>query len=153
VFAIADLSGSRIAFYATVATLLPIIMLAFGFQLSARSILPWSTGRVGTKTAIFVLLLAMVWVIEMAWAELNALASLADDRNENFHWVFGGTLIGFSILWAGVGDAVVNQLLASFKKDHEEDQRAKLEEAVRVKVEEAVQAELERRLREGSTGS
>jgi len=135
VFAIADLSATRVAFYATVATVLPIIMLAFGFQLRARSVLPWSNGWFGTKAAIAVLALALLWVVEMGYAEFSALLSLADGRNESYGGVVLGAGIGVVVLFGGTLDAVVDQLIESFRKDRAEDERAKLEAAAETELE------------------
>lgn len=140
----ADLSGPRIAFYAAVATMLPIVMLALGFQLRAREIL-WQGGRLGKKTALLVLLLGAIWVLEMGWAEINALFSLADDRNESYKWVATGAGIGCVILVVGTLDAVIDQLIESFKKDRNAELKETVERVVRDEVNQAVKPEVERR--------
>jgi hypothetical protein len=144
VVAVADLSGSRIAFYATVATVLPIVMLALAVQLRAREIL-WQGGRLGKKTALLVVFLGFIWVLQMGWAELNALFSLADDRNESYTWVITGAGVGCIILVVGTLDAVGNQLLESYKKDREAKLKETVERVVRHEFTRAVETEVERR--------
>jgi hypothetical protein len=143
VLAVADLSGPRIAFYAAVATVLPIVMLALGFQLRAREIL-WHGGRLGKKTALLVLLLGAIWVLEMGWAEINALFSLADDRNESYTWVATGAGIGCVVLVVGTLDAVMDQLIESYRKDRETELKEMVERVVREELTQAVKEEVER---------
>jgi hypothetical protein len=118
---LADLSGSRIAFYATVATVIPIIMLALGFQLRAENII-WSRPRpLGRKAAIFALVAAGTWILVMSFAEYSAFASLADGRNDNYGFVLSGVLIGLFVLTVGTGDAVVDRVIESYREDREQE--------------------------------
>lgn len=152
VFAV--LPASRIAFYATVATVLPIIMLALGFQLRARTILIGGLEGIGLKTMVVALLLAVLWVAEMAWAELNALTSLADGKNEYYRFVLGGAIIGGIVLWTGTTEAVLTQLIESFKSEITKARQAEVEQADATiigdvlrapEVQQAIESEIERR--------
>lgn len=113
----ADLTASRIAFYATVATVLPIIMLALAFQINVRGVL-WP-GPIGRKMAIAFMLAAVAVVIVMWWAEWNAILSLSDGVNHNYQSVFGGATIGTLILFAGTLLAVARKLVSAYQKDQQ----------------------------------
>jgi chromate transport protein ChrA len=130
----ADLSGSRIAFYATAATVLPIIMLALGFQLRAQNII-WGRGPVGMKAAIVALVLGAAWIVLMGFGESEAFVSLAEGRNYGYHFVFDGVLVGISVLMLGTVDAVLEQVIESFRRDRDTERKAIIEQAVRTEIE------------------
>lgn len=62
-------------------------------------------------------MLGSLWVAEMAWAEYNAVGSLADGRNEGYRWVSLGFYIAVFVLTTGTLDAVLHQIVQSIRAE------------------------------------
>lgn len=118
---IASLSADRIAFYATAATVLPIIMIAFAFQLRAHAIflgtwLPTSPERsllgVRTKAGFFlaVVVLSALFTVLTGTSEITAVMSLASDKTIALGYVRAAMFVSGFLLMVGIGDAVAQQL-------------------------------------------
>ena len=117
----ADLGGSRIAFYATVATVLPIVMIALGFQFRARDVLLGRVSRVPRWGRPLVHLGALIIVVVMGSAEFAAIFELAYARNDAYTLVRWGAFVGGFVLLIGTANAVATQLQSGFEA---EDRRA-----------------------------
>lgn len=112
----AHLSPDRLAFYATAATVLPIIMLAFAFQLPAAAIFVGSLStaplsvRAARRIVWIVALTALVVAGMMGLAEIEAVASLAAGHSEAYRFVADAMFVAAAVLAVGVIEAMAMQL-------------------------------------------
>ena len=133
----ADLSGSRIAFYAAVATVLPVILLALGFQLRARVVLVGHGPTANRGTRAIARMVGLALVAATGFAEVCALASLARGRDTDYSWVLVGSIVAIVILCTGTADAVLIQLSESFHKEREQAATDALDRLILERVERA----------------
>jgi hypothetical protein len=135
VIVLAGLTGSRIAFYATVATVLPIILIAFGLQFRARNVLlssrPAKTQypSVANAAARVTILTGWSYALIMCITEFLALQALGEGNNDNYMKVSVGASFALVLLAIGTLDAVTRQLAEAFAGDRKAREAARAVQA------------------------
>ena len=99
--AVAGLSATRIGFYATAATVLPVIWVAFVLQLRIDPFPRRASERVVELPFLVVLCLAGIGATVVCIAEVFAMLSLADGTNVGFVEVQAGVAISVSMFLFG----------------------------------------------------
>lgn len=111
--ALAALSGTRVAFYATAAAVIPVFLLAVAVQLRAGRIFLSGIPLVelfGKHARIAALWVAFVCVCVITAGELLALDALWRDRDESPNAVMLALFIGSLLVLLGTVDAVAEQI-------------------------------------------
>ncbi len=114
----ADLPASRTAFYATVATVLPIIMLALAFQIGVRGVF-WPDKAPGRKMGSALIVGVILVVAAIGWSEWSAISSLADGVNHDYDSVLLGAKFAIFLLVASTVAGVADKLVSESRKDQQ----------------------------------
>src|SRR5690349_14389151 len=108
---LAAMSASRIAFFATAATVLPILVLAIALQFRAGNVFLGSTRDYFSPAArAVVVVLAWLSLSFLFAAELAAASALYYDHDGNAEWVLVALLLGAVLFLFGSVDAVMAQM-------------------------------------------
>lgn len=110
----ADLSATRLAFFGTAATVLPVFMLAISLQFRVRRVFGRGIGlRLESPTQrTIALVVAYIMVVLMAVGEITAIGALYYDSNQGHKsaYVFAALAIGTLLVFIGTVDGVVTQM-------------------------------------------
>lgn len=109
-----ELTGSQIAFYATSATVIPVLMLAFAVQLDPRRSLSWfvGEGRVGEKLMPWLALAVLALMSAGEWLSVTGLMQ-NDKSGESKEIVLAAVVVAVLVFYIGVLRLVLDRVKAA----------------------------------------
>jgi hypothetical protein len=117
--AVTGLTPSQIAFFATSATVIPVLLIAFSLQLRAEAVLrQWLSVRRLRKPTYYAIavLVAAIFVLDGS-GEVLALGALADDQSAGVHIVFSAAVLTTVFVIVGLSLRSTLELVETYEAD------------------------------------